>query len=138
MSSAERSLSTEAERLFTEINQDTEDCCTVETLGRAETLLLLKVFQDHERPELVRHAPLIDAFVNELKSAAKEDTDQGSKISQEEFTEAFLSALHVHQKELVGVLVSEVAEEYKKMDDELTSTDLTRVQTARRMSNDTI
>jgi hypothetical protein len=122
-----------------QVDQDVSDCCCdLNELGKAETMLLIKVLQDrHRSRDLNEYAPLIDSFVAELRKASKAETDGGQKVTEEEFSEAFLTALNAYQKEAVDLMVAEVSKNYHNMDRDLTSGTASAVEVQVEVAKDT-
>ena len=126
---AQRELLAQTDDLFAKVNPDTNDStcsayCSMETLGKAEVMLLLRIIRDEKRSELAQYRSLLDDFSRGLKLASKKESDGGTQVTNDEFSEALISAINKYMKEANDKISKGIAAEYQAMDRDLESIEI--------------
>merc|ERR1719161_227979 len=108
----------EAEELYKSVNTDQNCCDCFPMLGKSETMLLRRVLEDEERGSLREYREFCQTFGEQLKGATAEDSMAEEAITEEEFTDAMLTAVSEYTKGMVQTLSEEVKAEYEEMEKE--------------------
>mmetsp|Transcript_1692 Transcript_1692/g.4728 ORF Transcript_1692/g.4728 Transcript_1692/m.4728 type:complete len:137 (-) Transcript_1692:65-475(-) len=123
LTTGEKKLLEGADELFMKVNPDVNSfpasCCVIETLGKAETMLLLRVIRDEKHHEVRQYRELLDDFASKIKEAAGEDTDGGRAITQDEFAGALITALNDYMASANEKVSNALTAEYEEMEREI-------------------